>query len=664
MVLPNKSVIVTVCIGFSTFICSYILCSGMLFLFDFFSVIKALILSFIIITICTILYYMKGNKSKVIFDFGKHIYLLFAISMMINCVIVQFGFFGMGQDEGCYQTQALFFLNGFNNIEYTFQEFYNLEQAEQESYKEFLALMVNFYNTDFMELGVDIGSDEATGVFHGLPTAPAIYALSASIFGVAEMSLINMFIYICAMLLLYMTCLKANMPKIVSTVVMLMTALSPIILWVAKSTLTEIILTLLVVMHLYFLVGEPEKVFYSLLPIFAFSFYHCSIYIFIPMYVGIYLFLYLRTKKREYAISAIMAAIAFAVGYYMMLKIALYYTVYNSVHILFGFLPWKILYAVPVLAVLITIVSVLLIKKAFMQGKFSSKDLARLDNSKTAKCLLRIILVVSLIGLIYCLFTCWNYSSFNTLYSKIDKMHKNIGFTPTAAYCLTTGVFLYPIAFIYIFFKPEKFLRSKYIVITIEFVYIVLIVNVFFRQTLPYYYYFCRYLAYSIPLVIIIIALSIEEIFNKKLVTILFFMGIVQMWPSISLLITTQDDTRMEWDVLIAIAESIPNETAVLFEKDQFAQISACAIKAMTGADIYPIEENLDFQAEKLSSIYSSIYLIKESYDELDYEVIYRDTYIESNDDNLSYRKPYSPAPYNFVNRTHMVTVYNICIER
>lgn len=657
MFFPNKNVITTVCIGFSTFLSTYILCSGFLFWIDIFSIIKALLFVFGVGTAGCVMLYIRGNRFKVLFDFSQYILPLVIILLLIPCVLVRYELFGMGQDEGGYQTKALFLLNGYNDNKYTFDEYHYLDENVQEEYKDFLTIFTGFYNTDFLGIGVEIGEDEATGVFHGIPTAAAVFALSAGIFGVSGMSVINIFVYICILWFLYLLCLKINMSKLSGIAAILITGLSPIILWVAKSTLTEIILALLMVMYLYFLADEEKNIYYSVLPIAVFSFYHCSIYVFIPMFVCIYLVLYLKSRKNEYAIAAIASVVSFAAGYYMMLTISLHYVVMNSGRVLLGVLPWWVLYLMPVLFISITCIAVFVLKRCV------SFKLLDLEKSVIMKWVLRIIVIVAIIGVIHCVLTLWDYSAYESLYSKFNKMRKNIGFTPTIASCLSTGMYLYPMAIIYLFVKPGKFLQKEYISITMSFVYIVLFVNVFLRRDIAYYFYFCRYLAYSIPLLALMIALFLENLTHKKIAVFLCLFGLWEMWPIDDLLITTKDDTRMEWDALISVSESIPDQTAVLFEGDEFTQVAALAIKAMTGADIYPVSEDVNEQAEKLSSQYTHVYMIIDSTDELGYEIVCREKYTESQDNISRNRREYSPIPYVFEQQQHTVTVYNVAVE-
>ena len=107
-----------------------------------------------------------------------------------------------------------------------------------------------------------------------------------------------------------MNCLNIKLP--VKIIVTLTFAFSPMVLWSSKSSLTEIELSCFVAAFIFFLIEGDKKVYiFHSYPIAAFSFFHITIYTFIPVVICIYWICYIYTKKKnEYIISSL-AAILF-----------------------------------------------------------------------------------------------------------------------------------------------------------------------------------------------------------------------------------------------------------------------------------------------------------------------------------------------------------------
>ena len=83
-------------------------------------------------------------------------------------------FFGMGQDEGVYQTQAILFMNGDTKRQKTLEEYYDLTtEQEKEAFaynaKHHLAGF-DIQPEDYPDTVYDRSKGPASGIINGIPT--------------------------------------------------------------------------------------------------------------------------------------------------------------------------------------------------------------------------------------------------------------------------------------------------------------------------------------------------------------------------------------------------------------------------------------------------------------------------------------------------------------
>ena len=106
--------------------------------------------------------------------------------------MVQIEYFGMGQDQGVYQTHAIALINGYNDLQLDFKEYDTLEpQEEKDCFKKMLQTqLIGLYNYD-PELpfaSQEAEKSDVSAVFHGVPTFASVLALWGSMFGISHMA--------------------------------------------------------------------------------------------------------------------------------------------------------------------------------------------------------------------------------------------------------------------------------------------------------------------------------------------------------------------------------------------------------------------------------------------------------------------------------------------
>ena len=159
-------------------------------------------------------------------------------------------------------------------------------------------------------------------MFHGIPTYVALLELWGTL------------ILICCIFMLHELCMRLKMKRSGEAVAMLVFACSPLIIWITKSSLTEIGMTLDWLVFLYLIFGDDRREqMLSAFCIWVYAFYHVSVYVFMPFYVLLYLALYLYTKDRVNIKAMILAVAGYLTGYWMSLMIAARYLDKNYVWI-------------------------------------------------------------------------------------------------------------------------------------------------------------------------------------------------------------------------------------------------------------------------------------------------------------------------------------------
>ena len=168
-------------------------------------------------------------------------------------------------------------------------------------------------------------------------------------FGAANMGGINLGLMFASIVLVYQICRKLSAGVILSTGIAVTFSISPVLVWVNKSTLTESVLIMLMLYFAYMVICGTKRdedtynglVFdddegrqnivklLSTLPIGAFCFFHISIYTILPMFFMIFIVLYIYDKSIMWLYNNLIMLGAYVVGFMFMLSWSKRYTTGN-----------------------------------------------------------------------------------------------------------------------------------------------------------------------------------------------------------------------------------------------------------------------------------------------------------------------------------------------
>lgn len=651
MLFQKRNIIEILILGISWFFCSYIFGTMALFILDEYSLFRGISITAGMDLIIFFITWLKNKNKKLEINWNIKKFMIPVIISVIGLAFVsdKNELFGMGQDEGVYQCVAINFMNGYDDRQQNFAE-YELLNSE-ESQKNFQTVVHNklvgydIPSENYPDTVYDREISAVSGIYHGIPTYPAMLALWGNLFGMAHMAEIQNIFYILAIFLLYFICQNLKLKPCSAITACSLLALSPIVIWVAKSSLTEMFLAVLILLFLYFLTDsqKPEQVVFSILPIAVFGCYHVSIYTLLPYILIIYAGLYFFTRRNIFAILLNIIISVYLASYFAMRQVQPFYTM-NNYRVVFvnGINVQNISQAVVIVSLILEIICLIY----FIIIDKHVKRIYLKKNSKILKWLLVCMIALPVIYMI------------NQGMNQLETVEESVSLT-IIGFIENAGIVLIPLGIIIALLKSKLFLVSKEkLVIFISFFYCILIYSSFLRFEIDYYDYYARYLVPFIPVAILFAVTAIDNI-NKIIIYLVLIANLCFSMPYANFLRNNKDDTRMEWETLEDITMHISQSDCVVIE-NYYLPTLWLPIKAITQAHVYPVENNLQEQLELLALEYENVYFIASksyTYDlDNNLEIIYTDMINCIEDKNTNSERG---MPLEFKAQARQIYVYS-----
>ena len=340
----RKTGVLKLCVfSVCSFLMSYVTGSALMLVFDAFSIDGALIAAIIGQALFLMANLLKSRKRIVMPDMELDIKLPLLLCLALGVLLcnTKFGYFGMGQDQGVYQDKAILYMYNITEREYSFPEYDKLETEEEKSDyltlrskiagMDSVSLPENQFWNDFFWGGQYEYQNDSSSFFHGIPTFPAMLALWGRMFGLENMAGVQSLIFMLSVCILWLAMERMQIKQSARTFATLVYTLSPEVIWTAKSTLTEPMLGLIFACFLYMLCNPVEKKrWLSCIMVFMFAIWHVSVFVMIWMFIVLYWFMFIFSSNRSYIRAAILSAVAFVIGFTMMLWLAPRYTLANT----------------------------------------------------------------------------------------------------------------------------------------------------------------------------------------------------------------------------------------------------------------------------------------------------------------------------------------------
>lgn len=654
-IFKNARQIEVCAISLSLFLVVYVVVSAVLFWGGFFSFYNCLGCSILVLVVAEVASYkcprVKIDKKN---QEIKLDYVLIGI-LLIGIIFSgkQFQIYFMGQDQGVYQTEAVQMVYGDFDVQHDFHEYHLLETENQRAeYKKMIQdAYIGFYplqEADYPTIQQDKIKSEISGVYHGTHVFSSILALSGVLFGLENCTRIQILCYICTIILLYYTLGQVSENKIFRGMLTLLYVLSPLAIWIAKSCLIEMPLTLMIAFYLYILVHGQSPKWTLGIPILGITFLHVSSLQLIPLFVSIHLYLYLKERDQGYIVANIMMSLGLFISYVIMAFIGARYF-YDNVSRLF----WRNILNKENFLIFIAFLSLAIIICSIIFSWF----LIRKGHDRFDSIADHLILVFSKLGIVIsvfvigCEFIKIGYELrpdvvFHTNVSSIQYYGTGIrafGHSALWAFLMATGFLIIPICGWLILIRRKIFKTNIENVLVLFFVYTVFLSSAFIRKEVYFYYYYSRYLAFYLPAIILLGGYFFKS-FVLKTNAVIVILSLCTMLPYSWTLCIQNDDSYVEWKTVNKLNTNINTNSAIIINEIDLNRKVGLIVRAMTDCGIFPVCS--DFERE--------IHLLAK-----EYEHLYYLSYGEINTGATGLSNEYSVTPVCFVQNTSQKNPFN-----
>lgn len=647
----EMSLLKAITLGITGYFFVYVLSSGMLFWMERYSTTMAAVCALMILLAIALILALKEKRIPLfVYNFKEWAVLLIVLVFVFPATIEKFEYFGMGQDQGVYQTKAIELMNGNNQRIFDFEEINVLETAAQKkSYIKTVEMLTGGYDLvagdidkPFLRKLADI--TETAGIYHGIPTWPSVLALFGEMFGLAQMQSCQSLFLIILMMLVFYILENLKIKTVLEVPALLLLGLSPQVLWVSKSALAEMFLAVIISCFIL-LITEREKSmrFFSCVPVFVFSFYHITIYTMLPMFMMLYWGLYVISRERKYIWAANVSVLGYFIGFLFMVYISPRYAFNNYVWVIDKFLAMNddaLLIVVPIVSLLALVFTNLL---PMMMRVRKFRELRRVVYEKRDVLLRAVILILLCIFAIMCVTQNVTWGTLGSL--------------TLIVYARATGIVLLPITLILLLLsqKAKKIGEIRYVIV-LAFIYAILVYSVAFIFKNAYYYYYGRYM---MPYLCVVIVTFCYFVNRMKLYHFWLFclLGGVSFALPNKLLVTELDDTNMTWEVLEKVTSLSDGESTAVVVGEEYVRLLFLPLKS-EGIAVYNCWDDMAAEMEFLSTHYEDVYYVgQENLSEEDYYVAYRDMYVRS-EYQLTEEQNESKYPLGIKSEEMKITLY------
>ncbi len=589
---------------------TYIQISALLMWLDIYRIwhasIGTLLIAFMVFLVSHFVYRKKQPVRKQGKFFDKQ-----DICVLIFCILITVGIheknelYGMSQDEGVYQTMAISYMNNNNKNQRSMKEYEELEEDDKAVFLNKLNDVIShgmhgyyLFCGDYIPQNMQKQYNETSGYYHGVPTYAATMALWGSALGWKNMMGVQTLFYLLAVLLLYELLREMNISALKRILLLAIYMLSPIMVWLGKSSLCELLLACLINWFFCELFSEESGKFKAIriaFPIITFAFTHLSIYTLMPMIIGCLLIYFWKDRRLVF----LRAGLYISAGYLAaILFTAWCYTEYFYLNVnILTRLPFIDNENVLVLLCLCGIISAALFAALYLY-KRQLPQLSPACQIWGLRITASVFTIQSVWVIIRTIITGGPWEKLTFL-----------------AYMLLTGVVTLPVVLFFLINKTNIFCCDrKNAIITWFFLYCVLIYAMLFRRWIINHYYGDRYLAPFIVGILLMTGIVLEQTAVKRFghwATVLCSLAAFgYLFNHSGYIMTHKDDTRIEWDFLEEICEELDGEDAVIL--DDYHMISCFfPIRDLTGAYCYPVfGEDISKTADKLMALGRDIYYL------------------------------------------------------
>lgn len=651
--LNVKSLIKRIVYAIGAFIVEFYYVSSVFLLVDFYSLNVVLVVCLVIDFIGLIIFRkkIKQSFSTVSYDIKKEILFLFLLFILVPFVAKKSENFDQ-HDIGQYFAKSIELLDAGPQKANLLPE-YGMYGEKVDT--DLLALE----NTRTIPKDWTVINNQLQYTYHGIPTWTTLLALSSTFFGVFNSTHILTVLYMLICSFMYFLLENISENKLNKYLSVALFGFMPIILYLAKTTLTELpFLFALLFGFALFSEHDYRRKILSVLPLGLLGFIHVTTVLYLPVIlVVIGLLSILRDKRYGYINLAIIGLFIISLGYCAVVSPFYTKTQLKAIPLLGTLsLSMRVIIVATIFAFMAVIQLMAIwsdrIKKIGQQiGQWFSKKIVWMYR------IVAIIFVVVIIWQGYTLgFTdnlevgvgSWTRRAYYVNHGWSSLIHLNI-----VSIMMATGYIALPWFMYKLFSKKTVWnAKSKVLMGLLMYglsIYILLRYNI---PDTPYNYFVSRY--YAIFIVPMSVLLMSVFIYKRKQFIIVSFVSVITALP-FSLFLMKTTEFQGQFNMIETMMSVIPNGSKVLVENNEYlCNNCVFALREMNDNLVFNLASKSEIEKNKGDT---DLYILTVSdFQDMQYEKIY-ETIFQSNRDILTYDSSII-YPHKDIYKLYNISIY------
>lgn len=424
--------------------------------------------------------------------------------------------------------------------------------------------------------------------YHSIPTWVTFLALFGKMFGLMNCTWALTILYVWAILCSFYCCENISKDKYGKYMAFVVFALSPVIIYVSKATLTEIAFVAVLFSGCMFLSEEDIKCKY--ISIFSFAllaYIHISMYLYMPIFIACLMYIYINKRERIYAIINVAWTALYMISIFYCHRIS--YRYMRDQYMRFSFLGSnlkQVVFWLLIIFLMMIILQVLLMCMSEERKICLAQWLQKLVPAVII--LFEIVIIVGSAVIGYRLGFTNTYEpvggTWHLRTTYVGKGWEAIRHLNIVNILMCTGIVSVPVLFGYSAFRKEKqdIIENCLYLISL---YAILIYT-FIQVDTPNNYYASRYFA---MIIIPVIALLMGRITLKRQMVIALMIGIIGFNSFFDFFFIGRGSFQGQYTLMNDVLKEIPEDAIVLVREEDKSlnQLLVNNLRELNGNKVY-----------------------------------------------------------------------------
>lgn len=605
--IKNEFLLKSLSIIIMTFLIEYTLGAIILLSINRFGVGR-IIIGICLINIILTVFYIKMQKNNIVEYMNLNININIKatiLSVIIITVLLPFvwqksEFIFPAQDGGVYALKSIDLLNGDTNNIKELYEYELVEDNEKSKVKDFQNKQIGLYKTN-------VADGKYSYEYHGIPTWPALMALSGKIWGIENISGILTVLFGMLLIFVYSILDEFNVRTESKIVAMIVVGFSPLTIYLTKHSLSEMFWTVMFMFAVLTIINKHNLMkIIGAVALGLLGFIHLSTVMYLPILAFILFILQIIYKRKIYGIINIIFSVFFIIslGYGYIVSKSYFLNIYRgSIGKNLGIKNEMMTLAIIIIMnmIIIGLAIILIYNEGF--NKFVTKIWRAIDVH-----LLNIVKYILIIILLYSIYQGYKLGftnqyiegkgawTFRTLYANkgiYSLVHLNI-FSIMEA----TSYFILPIV-IYGTFRMKK-IDNQVKIFLLLFIYTMAIYTIISVDTSINYYASRYFFIVLIPSIIILF--SLIEISSKWKKVILIISILINI--PFNLVQYNSQEFKGNLQMIEDAVSVIKPQSIVLIDSNAYPELYTTNLRERNNNLVFPLDVKLKESEIKDKDVY------------------------------------------------------------